>query len=64
MRIYIMYAVISPEKTQLAPGTVVGMPGTWRDYRLFRESRSDRSIPGIKYRQGEILLVSPMPRYG
>ncbi|NES20702.1 MAG: Uma2 family endonuclease [Symploca sp. SIO3E6] len=59
-----MYAVISKEKTQLAPGTVVRMPGTWQDYHSLRESRSDRSIPRIKYRQGEILLMSPMPRHG
>ncbi|MEM7553651.1 MAG: Uma2 family endonuclease [Cyanobacteria bacterium P01_A01_bin.84] len=59
-----MYAVISLQKTQLPPGTVVRMPGTWKDYCELRDSRGDRSIPRIKYRNGEILLMSPLPRHG
>ena len=59
-----MYAVISPNKTQIPPGTVVRIPGTWQDYKMLCESRGDGSIPRIKYRQGEILLMSPMPRHG
>ncbi len=59
-----MYAVISRQKTQLPPGTVVRMPGTWQDYCYLRDSRGDGSIPRIKYRNGEILLMSPLPRHG
>jgi len=59
-----MYAVISRSHTQLPPGTVVRMPGTWQDYCNLRDSRGDRSIPRIKYRNGEILLMSPLPRHG
>lgn len=59
-----MYAVISRHKTQLPPGTVVRMPSTWEDYCALRESRGDGSIPRIKFRQGEILLMSPLPRHG
>ncbi|MEB3336603.1 MAG: Uma2 family endonuclease [Leptolyngbyaceae bacterium] len=59
-----MYALVSREKTQLPPGTVVRMPGTWQDYCALRESRGDRSIPRLKYRNGEILLMSPLPRHG
>ena len=59
-----MYAVISPEKTQLPLGTVVRMPGTWQDYFALRDSRGDGSIPRIKYCKGEILLMSPSPRHG
>lgn len=59
-----MYAVISPQNTQLPPGTVVRMPGTWQDYCKLRDSRGDGSIPRIKYRNGEILLMSPLPRHG
>ncbi|MEB3219583.1 MAG: Uma2 family endonuclease [Nostocales cyanobacterium 94392] len=59
-----MYAVISPQKIQLPPGTVVRMPGTWQDYCMLRDSRGDGSIPRIKYRNGEILLMSPLPRHG
>lgn len=59
-----MYAVISREKIQLPAGTVVRMPGTWQDYCALRESRGDGSIPRIKFRDGEILLMSPLPRHG
>jgi len=59
-----MYAVISPQDIQLPPGTVVRMPGTWQDYCQLRDSRGDGSIPRIKYRDGEILLMSPLPRHG
>lgn len=59
-----MYAVISPDKIQLPPGTVVRMPGSWQDYCALRDSRGDGSIPRIKYRNGEILLMSPLPRHG
>lgn len=59
-----MYAVISRDKTQLPPGAVVRMLGTWQDYCILRDSRGDSSIPRIKYRNGEILLMSPLPRHG
>jgi hypothetical protein len=51
-----MYALISREKTQLPPGAVVRMPGTWQDFCALRDSRGDGSIPRLKYRHGEILL--------
>ncbi|MDG2618215.1 Uma2 family endonuclease [Thermoleptolyngbya sichuanensis XZ-Cy5] len=59
-----MYAVISREKIHLPPGSVVRMPGTWQDYCALRESRSDGSIPRIKFRNEEILLMSPLPCHG
>jgi len=59
-----MYTLISREKIQLLPGTVVRMPGTWQDYCVLRDSRGDRDLPRIKYRNGEILLMSPLPRHG
>ncbi|QYO65030.1 Uma2 family endonuclease [Leptolyngbya sp. 7M] len=59
-----MYALISRERIQLPPGTVVRMPGTWQDYRALCDSRGDGSIPRIKYRNGEILLMSPLPKHG
>ncbi len=40
------------------------MPGTWQDYVVLRESRGDGAIPRIKFRRGEILLLSPLPRHG
>jgi Uma2 family endonuclease len=40
------------------------MPGSWQDYCTLRDTRGDGSIPRIKYRDGEILLMSPMSRHG
>jgi len=59
-----MYAVVSREKIQLPPGTVMRMPGTWQDYRALRDGRGDGSIPRIKFRNNEILLMSPLPIHG
>ena len=59
-----MYAVISRDKIYLPPGSVVRMPGTWQDYCALRDSRGDGSIPRIKFRDNEILLMSPLPRHG
>jgi Uma2 family endonuclease len=59
-----MYALVSRDKTELPPGTVIRMPGTWRDYCTLRDNRGDSPNPRIKFRNGEILLMSPLPRHG
>lgn len=40
------------------------IPGTWQDYCQLRDSRGDGSIPRLKYHDGEILLMSPLPKHG
>jgi Uma2 family endonuclease len=59
-----MYAVVSPDTIQLPSGTVMCMPGTWHDYCALRQSRGEGSMPRIKFRDHEILLMSPLPRHG
>ena len=59
-----MYAVISPEKIEIPPGSVFQMPGNWSDYEAFSQQLGDRSIPRLKYRSGEIWLMSPLPEHG
>lgn len=59
-----MNTVISPNHAQLDPGTVVRMLGSWQDYCRLCDSRGDSSIPRLKFRAGEILLMSPMPKHG
>lgn len=59
-----MYAVISPEEIKLPAGSVIRLPGTWQDYCQLRDSRGDKSIPRIKFRNSEILLMSPLPKHG
>ncbi|KKI98958.1 Uma2 family endonuclease [Prochlorothrix hollandica] len=59
-----MYTIISPTELHLDPGSVVRLPGTWQDYCTLCDRRGDGSIPRLKYKSGEILLMSPLPRHG
>lgn len=59
-----MFAVVSPEAIHLPAGAVVRLPASWQDYRQLRQQRNDSSIPRIKYRVGEVLLMSPLPKHG
>ncbi|MFP4101828.1 Uma2 family endonuclease, partial [Coleofasciculus sp.] len=59
-----MITVISPEKLYLSAGTVVRSPATWQEYQRLCEQRGDDSIPRLKYRSGEVLLMSPLPKHG
>ncbi len=59
-----MFAIVSPEKIQLPPGAVLRMPATWQEYQSLCQQRGDSSIPRLKYRDGEVLLMSPLPKHG
>jgi Uma2 family endonuclease len=59
-----VYAVVSTDNIQIPPGSVMRIPGSWADFCQLRDSRGDGSIPRLKYRHGEILLMSPLPRHG
>ena len=59
-----MFAVISPEKIDIPPGSVFQMPGNWDDYEALCQQLDDRSIPRLKYRPGEIWLMSPLAEHG
>lgn len=59
-----MFAIVSSEKIYLPPGTVVRMPATWENYQSLCQQRGDGSIPRIKYRTEEVLLMSPLPKHG
>ncbi|NMG19002.1 Uma2 family endonuclease [Brasilonema bromeliae] len=59
-----MFALVSPEKIQLPAGAVVRLPATWEDYQDLCHWRGDGSIPRVKYRSGEVLLMSPLPKHG
>ncbi|MGK7895918.1 MAG: Uma2 family endonuclease [Xenococcus sp. (in: cyanobacteria)] len=59
-----MFAVISPEKIDIPPGSVFQIPGTWDDYEALAQQLDERSIPRLKYRPGEIWLMSPLPEHG
>jgi Uma2 family endonuclease len=59
-----MFALVSSEKIQLPAGSVVRLPATWQEYQSLCQQRGDGSIPRIKYRSGEVLLMSPLPVHG
>jgi len=59
-----MFAIVTPEKIHLPPGAILRLPGSWQDYQKLTQQLGDRSIPRIKYRPGEILLMSPSPAHG
>ncbi|MBO3461922.1 Uma2 family endonuclease [Aetokthonos hydrillicola Thurmond2011] len=59
-----MFALVSTERLVLPPGSVVRLLASWQDYQNLCQQRGDRSIPRIKYRPGEVLLMSPLPIHG
>jgi Uma2 family endonuclease len=59
-----MQAVVSADRIQIPVGSVLRFPGSWEDYCKIRDGRGDASIPRVKYCNGEILLMSPLPRHG
>ncbi len=59
-----MFALVSAEKTHLPPGSVVRLLATWEEYQAVSQQRGDSSIPRLKYRHGELLLMSPLPQHG
>jgi Uma2 family endonuclease len=59
-----MFALISAERIQLPAGAVVRLPATWQEYQSLCDRRGDGSIPRLKYRNGEVLLMSPLPVHG
>jgi Uma2 family endonuclease len=58
------FAIISPDRIELPPGGVVRLPCSWTEYQTLATQRGDRSIPRIKYRNGEVLLMVPLPEQG
>ena len=59
-----MLLTITPEKIDLPPGTLLQFPGTIDDYEELLAQIGDRSIPRIRLREQNILLMSPLPKHG
>lgn len=53
-----------PKQIQLPPGVVVRLPATWQNYQALCQQHGDGSIPRVKYRDGEVLLMSPLLVHG
>jgi Uma2 family endonuclease len=59
-----MLALVSPDKIQLPAGAVVRLPATWHEYQTLSQQRGAGALPRLKYRDGEVLLMAPMPQHG
>ena len=59
-----MFALVSPQAIQLRPGSVVRVPASWEEYQTLSQQRGDSATPRLKYRDGELLLRSPLPQHG
>lgn len=56
--------VVSPDQLQIPPGAVLRLPATWQQYQQLRHQRGDGSVPRMKYRHQELLLMSPLAIHG
>ena len=56
--------VIKPSAIELPTGAVVRIPGTWQDYQAVLNYLGDCTIPRVKYSNGELLLMVPLPEHG
>ncbi|MEC4986719.1 MAG: Uma2 family endonuclease [Oscillatoria sp. PMC 1068.18] len=59
-----MLPTITPDKIDLPAGTRLQFPGTVADYEQLLAQLGDRAIPRIRFRDNQILLMSPLPEHG
>lgn len=56
--------VIKPDQLTMPVGSVVKLPASWQDYQTMAEHLGDLTQPRLKYREGELLLMVPLPEHG
>jgi Uma2 family endonuclease len=56
--------IVKPDTIKLPAGAVVRVPGTWQDYQALLEYLGERTSLRVKYRNGELLLMVPLPEHG
>jgi Uma2 family endonuclease len=59
-----MHTVISPDTLQLPPGALIRLPANWATYQKLQRQRGEASIPRLKFRPGEVLLMAPLAQHG
>jgi Uma2 family endonuclease len=57
-------AIVSQDRLEVPAGAVLMVPATWQEYQQLMQRRGNGAIPRIKYRHGEVLLMSPMAAHG
>lgn len=56
--------IVKPNTIELPAGAVVKIPGNWQDYQVLLKQLGDHTSPRIKYHNGELLLMVPLPEHG
>ena len=59
-----MLPTITPDEIDLPAGTILKFPGTIADYEEILSRLGDRSIPRLRFRDNQILLMSFLPEHG
>ncbi|PSN18618.1 hypothetical protein C7271_11610 [filamentous cyanobacterium CCP5] len=59
-----MSLIIKPDEIAVPAGSVVKVPASWQDYQSMAERLGDCPQPRLKYRQGELLFMVPLPEHG
>ena len=59
-----MLPTITSDKIDLPAGTILKFPGTLADYEEILSRLGDCSIPRLRFRDNQILLMSPLPEHG
>ena len=59
-----MLPTITPDKIDLPAGTILKFPGTIADYEEILSRLGDRAIPRLRFRDNQILLMSPLSEHG
>lgn len=52
------------DRIQIPAGSVLRFPCTWQEYDNLEQNRGGISIPRMKYRHGELVLMVPLPEHG
>lgn len=58
-----MLPTITPDTIDLPPGTLLQFPGTLSDYERILTRLGDRAATRIRFRDNNILLMSPLPEH-
>jgi Uma2 family endonuclease len=56
--------VINPQAIALPQGTVVRFPATWQDYQALSLQLEEQVSPRLRYLNGELKLMVPLPEHG
>ncbi len=59
-----MLPTITPDTLDLPPGTQVKYPASLVEYEQLLDRLGDRATPRVRFRDGHIILMAPLPEHG